>query len=165
MSTVQYTLKGDEADTGRHKPNTFRYCVECDEHILRSRWDGHEDHDRQARERYYQIHGHEYGDDPDDDREVTKVGEWYEVELSYSVDYRFQVPAYSESDAKEVAEELVWNATPADEYLVHSTTRAPWGMEDSDIMSDDPQLPDDFDPYGGERLYDAVQRAEEDTDE
>jgi len=141
---VQQTLGGDVADADalqNRRPQTMLWCETCEEFVLR---------------RYQRSHPHELSeltdsDDGDEDEsDPEKVGAFYTVTLSYSVDYRFTVPAWSEHEAKERAEELSLDAHPADSYLVHTETN-----EGETIMSDDPELPEDYDPYGGTMLWDA----------
>jgi hypothetical protein len=88
-------------------------------------------------------------DDDDGDDEPERVGGMYDITLEYTVTYRFRVPAWSEHEAKDRAEDLQLDARPADSYLIHSEDR-----EVEEIMSDDPKLPDGYDTYGGTPLWD-----------
>lgn len=151
MST-QHTLTGEEADE-RTRPNTFIYCEECDAHLLLSDRATHE-HDLYAGNITTSVSDYEHDDE---EETVEKVGAWYDITLSYSVDYRFRLPACTEHQAESLAKDLRIDATPADRHSVH-TRRS----KVDDIFEDDSQLPDDFDPFGGESLYDAIQRAEDD---
>lgn len=158
---TQQTLTMEDADADREKPDTFRWCHHCDEFVLRSRWQAHDEHDwRAQREPGNDGNGGGGGNgDGDDDDVVEKVGAWYDITLSYSVDYRFKIPACTEHTAEEVAKDLKLDAKPADAMHVHTEKR-----EVKEIYADDDALPDDFDPFGGERLLDAIERAEEDGD-
>lgn len=153
----QQTLTGDKADTDiagvvRSRPETFIWCEECDEYILRSKRFDHP-HDFDTGPSAFRIVS--AGDDDEveveeePEPEPERVGSWHDVTLSYSVDYRFRIPAYSEHEAKDRAADLKLDAYPADSYQVHDRIR-----EVKEIMSDDDELPDDWDPYGGEPLWD-----------
>lgn len=149
-TVAQVTLVGEPTDEGRTRPDTFRYCAGCDDQVLRSRWDDHRDHHREAAPQKAKE-GARGGDPPeeDEDDEPERVGSMYEIELSYSVDFRFQIPAWSEHEAKERAEDLVdYPNNCADMFQVHSRDR-----EISEILDDDPMLPEDYDPYGSEWLW------------
>lgn len=141
--SAQQTLTGEEAEE-RTRPETMLWCETCEEFILRG--------DRFA-------HPHDLVDDFDEEDDDSgtddsvgekpeRVGGVYEITLSYTVDYRFRVPAWSEHEAKERAEDLKLDARPVDSYQVHSRDR-----EIREIMSDDPEVPDDWDPYGGTPLW------------
>jgi hypothetical protein len=138
MATKQQTLTGEVADEDdRRRPQTMLWCEDCEEFILRSRQHDHP-HDLE-----------EIADLEDDEEdEPERVGSIYEITLSYTVDYRFRIPAWSEHEAKERAELLALDATPADKYLVHSKDR-----ELTTIMSDHEKVPDKFDIYDGEPLW------------
>ena len=149
----QRTLSGDEIDEERQRPSTLLFCPQCDEWILRSR-------------RY--DHDHELYDDPteafddDDDSDSVElgtstdidsneaVGGVYDVELSYTVDFRFQIVASTEHRAEEIADLLVeYPSNCADAHQVHSRTR-----QRKEIYADDDGIPDDWDPYGSTPLND-----------
>jgi len=156
--SVQQTLTGDQTDDDREKPDTFRWCNHCDEWVLRSRWGPHDDHDWRAQRRAERRDDDSNHIDTDDsiDDEPEEVGQWYTITLSYSVDYRFKVPGTTEYLAKETAKDLRLDAKPTDSMHVHTEVR-----EGSTIYEDDPDLPDDYDPYGSERLLDAIEREQE----
>lgn len=140
---LQQTLAGGEqlvADVEeiRGRPDTMLWCEDCEEFVLRSR-------------RY--EHPHDLvdlneEDDEEDEERPERVGALYDITISVSVDYRFRIPAYSESQAKERAKDLRFDAKPADSYVVHTDER-----EVMEIMSTDPKLPDDWDPYGNTRIW------------
>lgn len=159
MSVVQTTLSGGEAEDGRQRPETFQWCHECEEWILRSRFGPHWDHDFEA-----QRTDAETDDDGDDEEneplEPERVGSWYDITLSYNVEYRFRVPAWNEHQAEDLAKDWKFDARPADSYHVHTDRR-----EVKEIMSDDPKLPDDWDPYGDERLWEAIERGREENED
>lgn len=160
-AATQQTLTMEDADAEREKPDTFRWCHDCEEFVLRSRWESHDEHDWRAQRQTENDGGDGDGNGGDDDEDdvVEKVGSWYDITLSYSVDYRFKIPAYSEHAAEEIAKELKLDARPADAMHVHTEKR-----EVKEIYADDEALPDDYDPYGGERLLDAIERENEDGD-
>jgi len=162
LSIVQTTLSGGETDEERTRPNTFQWCEHCEDFVLRSRWPDHEEHHLRAAGKFYHSSSGDAADDDgeEEDETVEKVGAWYDVTISKSADYRFSVPAYSEHRAKEIAKEWSWDAMPADAMVVHTETR-----EMEEIWEDDETLPDDFDPYSSERVYDAMQRAKDDDTE
>lgn len=136
MSTQQ-TLAGDEADESREKHGTQVYCWECNEWVIRTRRDDHP---------------HPIVEDADEDDEESdpeRAGGMYEITLSYTVDYQFRIPAWNEHQATKRAEDLVeYPANCADAWQVHSDDR-----EIFEILDDDPNLPDDFDVYGSEMLW------------
>lgn len=158
MSTKQLALDLSEVDSDptREKPGTFRWCEHCADWILRSRWEPHEMHHWRA-ERRQDGEDVDEGDEDDSEDEPERVGAFYTVELSFSVDYRFKIPAWNEHQAKDVAELLALDEPAADRMLVHSTT-----SEGKQLFEDSDTVPDGFDPYDGERLYDAIQAASED---
>lgn len=162
---MQQTLSGGEQLPGtieelRERPGTFRWCHECEDWVLRSRWNPHDEHDWRAQKADADRDDGGDGDD-EEEEEAERAGAWYDIRLSYSVDYAFRVPAWNEHQAEDLAKEWVYDAKPADHMHVHTDRR-----EIEEIWEDDPALPDDYDLYGSERLYDAIQRAkEEDGDE
>lgn len=162
MSTQQQTLDGDALeDHSRERPDTFVYCPDCDEWFFRS---------------LQLVHEHETFDDPteaynedntssssSDDEEAETVdldtsidvkadetmGHVFSVELSYSVDFRFDIPACSEHQAKDRAQDLVnIGGNAVDAYQVHSRVN-----KGSTIYADDEGLPKSWDPYGGTPLW------------
>lgn len=149
---LQQTLDGGEQhlrDIEKHPlPDTFLVCPACGVAVLRSRQFDHE-HDIRALldERAAVDDGDDDEDDGLDSDEV--VGHWYDITLSYSVDYRFRIPAYSDHDAEDRAEDLQLDARPADSRRVHTEKR-----EGKDITGSD--VPDDWDPYGSERLWEVL---------
>jgi hypothetical protein len=139
MATKQKTLTGEVADEdSRRRPRTMLWCADCDGFILRSRRHDHA-HDLVEIETL---------EDDDEEDEPERVGSIYEITLSYTVDYRFHIAAWSEHEAKDRAEDLALDARPADKYLVHSKDR-----ELKTIMSDHEKVRDDFDVYDGEPLW------------
>lgn len=85
------------------------------------------------------------------------AGQYFDVTIHKTVEYRFRIPAYEKYRAKEYAEELAWDSDPSDVYTVHSEMR-----EAGDILFR--ELPEDYDPYGGEPLWEALDRVGEDGD-
>jgi len=120
------------------------YCPSCSDWFLRSA-------------RY--EHEHELLEEPDPDSDEsdsvtldtdievapkTRMGAVYDVEISYNIDFRFQVVASTDHEASDIADmkiELPSNC--ADAFQVHSRT-----SEHRTIYADDDGLPDDWDPYG-----------------
>lgn len=162
MSTQQQTLDGDALeDHSRERPGTFVYCPDCDEWLLRS---------------VQLVHEHETFDDPtevpdedsttttSDNNETTEtvdfdtsieveadetMGHVFSVELSYSVNFRFDIPAHSEHRAKDRAQELVnIGGNAVDAHQVHSRVN-----KGNTIYADDDRLPKSWDPYGGTPLW------------
>lgn len=155
--TAQRTLTGEEADE-RTRPDTFVFCDECDDYLPRSEKPTHE-HDLYPGSKAVRsgdLRDHEPDDEGEEDDEPEKLGAWYDITLSYSVDYRFRVPACTKQAAKCLAKDLKFDAKPADSHHVHTRRSKVDG-----IFEDDAGLPDDFDKFGGESLYDAIERAEE----
>jgi len=150
MSTEQQTLSGETSDKGRERPDTFVVCVETEEFILRSRrfdWP----HDTVSVEEWFEPEEDDADESPYDEYDADeKVGAYYDITLEYTVSYRFRVPAFSEHEATEVAKDLKLDARPADSYHVHTDKR-----EVSDIERQ--ELPDDWDPYGGERIHEVLE--------
>lgn len=155
IEMMQQTLSGGEqliqdVEEIRGRPDTFVECPECGEEVLRSRQFDHE-HEifwaRRGGSGGDGDGGDEEGDDGDDEPE--KVGGMYEIELSYSAEFRFRIPAWSEHEAKRRAEDLVdYPNNCADMFQVHSRDR-----EITEIFGDHDKLPDDFDPYDGTPLW------------
>lgn len=153
----QQTLSGATLDDERERPSTMLFCPTCDEWILRSR---QYDHD------------HELFEEPneDDDNETVEldteididpdeqVGEVFDIELSYSVDFRFQIVAGTEHRAKEIAELMVeYPSNCADAHQVHSRT-----LTRRTICADDDGIPDDWDPYGSTPLNEVYGKTNDD---
>jgi len=146
----QQTLTGETADTeGSGTPRTLIWCEKCEDYILRSDRFDHE-HDMMSPINIPKVMGGADDDDEGDD-EPEEVGSYYDVTLEYQVTYRFKVPAYAEHEAKDIAKDWQLDARPADSYHVHSETR-----EGKSIMSTD--VPDDWDMYGSELLWQAIER-------
>lgn len=156
-SIEQITLDGDKADGARERPSTIRYCADCDEDVLRGHRlrEDHEVHDTQGD---YEATRHEEGpgslpdeengeEDPDE-----RMGAWYDVTISVSTEYRFRIPAWSENEAKDLADEWWWDATPADSFVMHTETRELDPITRSDV-------PDGFDPMAGDLLYEVFEDA------
>jgi len=121
--TLQQTLDGTtikpENDPGidRDRPTTFLYCPRCAGWILRS-------------DRHDHPHDTETLRDPDEyfDAEAAKedpdvVGAYYDVTLEYNFTFRFRVPAWNDSFAKERARELVEYGNAADAHEMWANTR------------------------------------------
>jgi hypothetical protein len=156
-SATQQTLTGetiDEFDRDDHRPDTFMVDVETGQIVRRRRrfdhdgelqpfseWLAEQEADSDSEKSPYEHY--------DADEEV---GEYFDVTISKSVDYRFRVPAHSEHQAKEVAEDWALDAVPADAHVVHTNTRSVGSIERQ-------QLPDDWDPYGGERIHEVLDDA------
>jgi len=146
MSTQQ-TLTGDTTDAEREKPDTLLWCDETNQWVLRSchyQWP----YKLYESPEQAQESDSDDSDDNEEDDEPMRVGGMYDITLEYSVTYRFRVPAWSEQEAKERAQDLKLDARPADSYLIHSEDR-----EITEIMSDHEKLPDDYDPYEGTPLW------------
>jgi len=149
---AQITLEGDEADDDL--PTRY-WCDRCEAPHLVADMDthGHGDYLYESREVAEEtalkpIMQREDSDGDEEDDEPEKVGEMFDITLSYSADYRFRVPAWSESQAKERAKDLMWDADPQDMIHVHTDARSV-----KEIYEDDGGVPDGYDPYGSEMLY------------
>jgi len=144
---VQRTLAGDELaiddDRLTDRATTLVACGECGEVLFR-----YERHDHPHDVFAESDCDSDGDDDGDDEDEPERVGAVYDITLEYTTTYRFRVPAYSEHEAKERAQDLKLDARPADAYLVHTDER-----EVKEIMSDDDLLPDDFDIYDGTPVW------------
>jgi hypothetical protein len=154
MSATQRTLDGEtlpEFDRDDHRPDTWmvdpetgrlvrrRRRFECDADLVPfSEWLAEAEQDADSDKSPY--------DHFDADEEV---GEYFDVTLSKTVEYRFQVPAHSEHEATEIAEDWALDAVPADAWTMHTDTRSVGSIERQD-------LPDDWDPYGGERIHEVL---------
>lgn len=159
MSAVQLHLDGEETpveDFERERPGTHLYDPDADEWVIRSRVPFDE------REHYWTVE--EYAEEMAPDEPTwgggdfgpdDTAGHYFEVEIHNTVEYRFRIPAYEKYRAKEIAEEWAWDTDPSDVYTVHTNTR-----KQRDIQYR--ELPEDYDPYGGERLKDALDRVGED---
>lgn len=106
MSTTQITLDGDKADSGRERPETFMWCDETEQWILRSlrhEWP-HELYDSpDAAEKAKRASS---GPPEDDEDEPEQVGKMYTVELVYERRFTVKLPAVDENNAKRRAKEL-----------------------------------------------------------
>ena len=148
--TQQLTLSGEETDDEYQRPSTWLYCPTCDTHVLRSeRFDhAHEDD---------LLELDEIGDDENEDEPAERAGGVYEIELSYSADFYFRIPAWSEHEAKERAEDLVdYPNNCGDMYLVHSRKR-----EVEELFTDDHRIDDEWDLYGGTPLWEVFGKDDE----
>lgn len=161
MTTVQLNFLEEPAQGGYREPDTFVTCEECGARLLRSE---RHDHPHDVTGEGYSVAGSnikpEYrnnspsetasidDEEADEEGQAELVGRLFDVTLSYKVDYRFRIPAWSKHEAKDVAKELKIDATPADSMLVHTDRR-----EVREIYEDDPEIPDDWDPYGSTRLH------------
>ena len=151
MSTEQHTLDGEETD---ELPTQY-WCDRCEApHLaLYVTEHGHGDYLYESREvaemdESKPITQRKDPDGDDEDEDPEKVGEMFRVDLSYSVDYSFQVPAFSEHQAKDRAKDLVLESEPWDMMLVHKEINS-----NSEIYEDDEKVPDSYDPYGSEMLW------------
>ena len=154
----QQTLTGDVADEDQLRgpttptlPDVYvLYCPTCDKLVLRT---GRPTHPHRL---YKPSAAVDKSSQPDDDEsceddEPEQVGNWYDIELSYSVTYRFRVPAWDEHHAEELAKDWQLDARPGDSH--HTHTRR---TERGEITTAD--VPDDYDPYGSEPLHEALER-------
>lgn len=148
MTCKQHTLTGEETDEPRVRPDTLKKCYHCEEHVLRSRWDEHEEHDRQARQEISERIADEAEDEDDPEPEV--IGEWFDVRVHKTVEYAFTIPAWDKHRAKELAKEWAWDAKPVDSYHVHTDIDSRGEITTGDV-------PDDFDPYGGTELWEVFE--------
>jgi hypothetical protein len=150
----QLTLEGEETDEERVRPSTLLWDDEEEEWVLRSQraklW---------PQELYESPEAAEEDEDDssgwvpvggdDDDDDPMEVGGIYDIELSYSADFRFSIPATSECMAKERAQDLVdYPYNCADMFQVYSRCD-----ERVKLYEDDEHVPDDWDPYGGTPLW------------
>jgi len=161
--SAQQTLTMDDADNsmmwGAGTLPTMITCPKCGDVLLRSRRRDHR-HDTKSYRHLGNPDSQDdaesvLNDDTDEDDGPEELGNWYDIELSYSVTYSFRVPAHSEHRAVDIAKDWKLDARPADGH--HTFTRK---NERGTITSQD--VPDDFDPYGSEPLHKAIKRAKED---
>lgn len=150
MSLTQTTLEGDETDQGRVIPDTLRYCVYCEDRVLRSRWGDHEDHHAEREAEMKTEVSDDLSVDVDTPDEPEQVGSWFDVRIHKTVEYAFRVPAWDKHRAVELAKEWSWDATPADAYTVHTETD-----ERKEITTED--VPEDFDVYGSTELWEVFE--------
>jgi len=153
VATVQTTFDGDRVEEPRDRPDTFVACAETGQFILRSArhdWP----HRTVSLEEWFGSGGD--GDtSPYDEYDADEeVGKWYDITLSYSVDYRFRVPAFTDHRAEEIAKEWKLDARPADSHHVHTDKREVKSIERQD-------LPGDWDPYGPTPIHEALENADE----
>ena len=159
-SAQQQTLTGEEAD---ELPTQF-WCDRCEkphlvELVTEHEHGAHLYESREVAEETNLPPLVDRGDEEDEgDDGPEKVGEMFRITLSYTVDYRFRIPAWSESEAKRRAEELHWDVRAADEYLLHSDIDALF-----DIKDNHEKVPDDYDPYGDKMLWEVY--GEDDNEE
>lgn len=152
MSVTQTTLDGSEANFDRQRPETMLWCAETEQWVLRSQRSDWPYSLYQSPGAVAVAEDSEIAVDGEgEDDEAEKVGGVYDITLSYSVDYRLRVPAWSEHEAEERAKELVVDATPADRMHVHTDRR-----EVKELYEDSGMVPDDYDPYGATPLWEAV---------
>jgi len=153
MSTQQ-TLTGEDAEFEEMElPGTFVECDQCGDVMLRSQRFDHEHEVSPASIRTAPVSD----DEQDEDDVDEKVGSWWDITLEYNVTYRFKLPAYSKHRAEEIAKDWKLDAKPADSIHVHTDRR-----EGSDIFESD--APDDWDKYGSEPLWQAMERLSDDAD-
>jgi hypothetical protein len=147
--SVQQSLTGDSVDEEEIElPDTWVECPECGEIMLRS-WRFDHEHEVIPPKDLGRPESEQEDDDEDDEPE--ELGSVYRVELSYSVTYTFEVPAFSESQAVDIAKQKKFDARPQDGHHTHTRKR-----ERGTVTTED--VPDDFDPYGSEPLHEAVER-------
>lgn len=150
MSATQLTLTGEQTDETREKPETFMWCDETEQWILRSlRADWPYDLYEHPEAVPSDSSSSSKPTDDDDEDEAERVGAVYEIELSYTVDFTFRVPAWSEHEAEDRAKDLVDypnNCSMMDH--VHTRDR-----EVTELFEDSPEIPDDWDPYGSTPLW------------
>lgn len=161
MSAVQLHLDGEETpveDFERERPGTHLWDPEREEWRIRSRVPYEE------RERCMTVR--EYAEEMAPDEPTwgngdfgpdDTAGKYFDVTISKTVEYRFRIPAYEKYRAKERAEELAWDTSPHDSHSVHTDIRERGEIEYR-------ELPEDYDPYGGEPLWEALDRVGEDGD-
>lgn len=135
MTETQQTLTGEPTDEPRQRPSTIVTCPECDAVLLRSERHDHP-HDVFPWVGFTQIPDGIPDDDPEDPEdpadEPMQVGNWYDITLSYNVDYRFTVPGHDRHDAESIAKALTWDCSPSDRFHVHTDSR-----ELNEIYEDD----------------------------
>jgi len=123
---VQKTLTGGETNEERSRPDTFQYCIECNEYILRSREHPHQLHESeesaQKAQRVEQSENDAPGTEEEEDDEPRQVGNWYTVRMDYNMTYSFRVAASTERQAKEKADEkrLEPGTSPVDGHHLHT---------------------------------------------
>jgi len=152
---VQITLEGDETEEERERPETFMWCPETQQWILRSLrfdWPYELYESKEAFIEHLNNEETSQNQPSSDDNtdEPERVGSWYDVTISVSVDYRFRIPAWSDHEAKDLAKEWRLDTSPSDSHVVHTDIR-----EVKEITTED--VPDDFDPYGSTLLYEVFE--------
>lgn len=154
MSAVQSTLTGDvhdEFNRDDYRPDTYLVDVETGQLVRRRNRFGHNGECVPFSEWLAdQRQDADSEKSPYDEYDADEtVGHYYDVEISQSVEYRFRVPAYSEHEAKDRAKDLLLDATPADAFTTHTRT-------DERATIERQELPDDWDPYGGTPIWEAI---------
>jgi hypothetical protein len=159
VTAIQTTLTGDETGAEREKPETFMWCDETEQWVLRSLrgtwpYDLYPSPDDVPEGRV----GFAYVEEDEDEPE--RAGGIYQIELSYSADFIFNIPAWSEHEAEERAKELVdYPHNCGDMYHVHTRR-----TELKELFTDDAKVPDDWDPYSGTPLWEVWGETDEDEE-
>ena len=156
---IQSTLSGGQADD-RVRPSTMMWCDETEQWVLRSKradwpYELYKSPSDVPKPQDETIHT---SVTVDDDDEPEEVGGMYSITLSYSVNYRFTIPAVSEDMAQERATDLVWDSSPSDMDRVHTRKQ-----KSKTLYEDDDIVPDDWDPYGQTPLWMAIDEAEKEN--
>lgn len=118
----------------RERPSTMMYCSYCEQYVLRSEWDEHEEHDLEERGiKRYADHGgsnlieeeKDIEDEPEADEidDRMQVGSVYSVTLDYNAKHTFRVAAGNEGAARTRAQDQVKWGTATDGHLLHSDVR------------------------------------------
>lgn len=128
MTTTQLTIDGDEAQTGRTRPDTFVWCPQCGDDVLRSRRFEHP-HELPSPGGPPRV---DPDDEDDEDDEPEVVGAWYDVEIEVCVTKRLRLAATSDYCAKERADELHWDEPAADAHVLHTDVRELSPITDAD---------------------------------
>lgn len=146
IAMKQVTLAGEDADE-RVRPETFLWCFECGNFVLRSQRTSHPHElveDRDVDDPDSNIDHGSNSDDDDEDDEPRHVADMYRVELVYERRYTVNLPAATESDAKCRAKELhrKGESTQSGGHHIHTTTTKRKAVyEDDDEVDDLPGWP------------------------
>lgn len=134
QTPTQKTLTGESTNKPRTRPDTLVKCPECETLLLRSERHDHP-HDVIPWSGFVRSVNDPNGvtdDETDEDPEPMKMGNWFDITVSYSVDYRFRVPGYDRHDAESIAKAMAWDADPNEHYHVHTDARELDAIYDDD---------------------------------
>lgn len=145
---VQTTLSGEQTDHERERPDTFQWCEETEEWVLRSRrfeleYPLYDDPDSVPSDDGNSTTTSLEDDDEDDD-EPREVGGVFSVSLSYDVTYRKEITAANEKQAIELAKDELSHRDdcPVDAIQLHDdATKQETLTEDDERCEEMPGWP------------------------